>query len=74
MAQINLPNFPEFDVSPRETVATRWDKYVKKLNRLFTAMNIDVDIRKQAMLLHYAGDDVQDIFETLTLQAPYNFA
>lgn len=67
---LHLPNFPEFEIKPNETVATRFDKWVKRLDLLFKAMDVkDVD-RQQAMLLHYAGEEVNDIFETLTLPQP----
>ena len=67
---INLPNFPEFDLQPRETVATRFEKYQKRLNNLFAAMGIEEAPRKKAMLLHYVGEDVCDIFDTLTVPEP----
>jgi len=62
-----LPQFPEFDLHPRETTPARFDRYVQRLERLFTAMAVDDPGRKQAMLLHYAGDNVDDIFQTLVL-------
>ena len=67
---INLPTFPEFDLQPRETVPTRFEKYHKRLNNLFAAMGIEEAPRKKAMLLHYVGEDVCDIFDTLTVPAP----
>ena len=67
---INLPTFPEFDLQPRETVRTRLEKYQKRLNNLFAAMGIEEAPRKKAMLLHYVGVDVCDIFDTLTVPEP----
>ena len=64
---INLPTFPEFDLQPRETVPTRFEKYHKRLNNLFAAMGIEEAPRKKAMLLHYVGENVCDIFDTLTV-------
>ena len=37
---IYLPTFPEFELQPRDTTPTRFEKYVKRLNNMFTAMNI----------------------------------
>jgi transposase InsO family protein len=69
---INLPVFPEFDLVPRETAPVRYNKYVRRLENLFAAMNIDVPARRKAMLLHYAGEQASDVFETLTVPAVDN--
>jgi hypothetical protein len=37
---------------------------------MLLAMNITSAIRKKAMLLHYVGEEVNEIFETLEVQAP----
>ena len=37
----------------------------KKLENLFVAMNIDSNKRKKALLLHFAGDEVFEIHQTL---------
>ena len=65
---VKLPNFPEFDLNPKDTVTTRWDKWVKKLNNLFLAMDIQDPDRKNAILLHYA-EVINDIYDTNT-QSP----
>ena len=67
---INLPTFPEFDFQPRDTVPVRFEKYVKRLNNMFTSMNITRASQKKAMLLHYVGEETCDVFETLTLPEP----
>ena len=55
---VNLPNFPEYDLNPKDTVTSRWDKLVKKLNNLFLAKDPDPE-RKNAILLHYAREQNQ---------------
>ena len=65
---VNLPTFPEFDLQPRDTVSVRFEKYVKRLDNMFTAMNITR--ASQAMLLHYVGEETCDVFETLTVPEP----
>ena len=70
MAAINLPNFPEFELHPRETAPMRFDKYIKRLNNMFEAMNITKDSQQKAMLLHYVGEETCDIFETLSVPEP----
>ena len=67
---INLPTFPEFDLQPRDTVPVRFEKYVKRLDNMFTAMNITRASQKKAMLLHYVGEETCDVFETLTVPEP----
>ena len=41
------------------------EKWLAGLERLFTGMNITIPKRKRALLLHYAGPDVDEIFDTL---------
>ncbi|XP_038060081.1 uncharacterized protein K02A2.6-like [Patiria miniata] len=62
----NLPSFPNFQPHTEpSTVGLRWQKYVKRLENLFVAFNIVDDKQQRALLLHYAGQEVMDIFETL---------
>ena len=67
---VNLPSFPELDLHPRESIPTRFEKYLKRLNNLFDAMEIADPKRKKAMLLHYIGEETCDVFETLTIPDP----
>ena len=47
-----LPPFPSFDYeTDKANVAVRWDKWVKH------------DERKRALLLHYAGEQVHEIYK-----------
>ena len=67
-AALGLPNFQKFDVySDENSVGIRWNKYISKLENLFTGMAIDAKKRKKALLLHYAGDEVFEIYETLNM-------
>ena len=52
---INLPTFSEFELQPRNTAPTRLEKYVRCLKNMFTAMSINQESKKKAMLLHYVG-------------------
>ena len=67
IAAINLPTFYEFELRPRDTTPIRFEKYVKRLNNMFTAMNIIRASQKKAMLLHYVGWEIYYFFETLTI-------
>ena len=62
-----LPPFPPFNVDDDvTTTGQRWDKWTKRFNNFFVAMNITDATRKRALLLHYIGRSAFDIFETLT--------
>ena len=62
----SLPVFPKFVVNGDSTsLGHRWEKYLQKLENLFVGMNIDSKKRRKALLLHYSGDEVFDIYQTL---------
>ena len=63
-----LPVYPLFDISS-SSLGPKWEKYVGRLENLFIAMGTTHADKKKALLLHYAGEDVYNIFETLTLEA-----
>ena len=54
---VALPHFAEFDVHSDGAVDTRWKKWL--------ALAVDDTKRQRALLLHYAGEGVNEIFETL---------
>ena len=59
-----LPPFPSFDwYTDKANAGPRWNKWVERLELLFTGLNIDNDDRKRALLLHYAGEKVYDIYQ-----------
>ncbi len=60
-----IPSFLEFDVEDPSNLAVQWEKYLKRVNNLVTAMNLCDAGRKRALLLHYVGERVNDIFDTL---------
>lgn len=60
----SLPSFPTFDYDVDKTNAgLRWEKYLSRLENLFVGMNLKDESRKRALLLHYVGEDVYDIYE-----------
>ena len=63
MAMPNIPNFPVS--SDPNTASTRWDKWLRRFESAMLGFNIKDDTRKRALLLHFAGDEVEDIFQTL---------
>ena len=64
------PPFPTFEVYGEESsLGIRWTKYISKLENLFVALNVEFRKRKKSLILHYTGDDVFEIYETLNLGA-----
>ena len=63
----SLPSFGKFIVHGEETTAgIRWHKWIAKLQNLLCALDIKTDARKKALLLHYAGDDIFEIYDSMT--------
>ncbi|XP_075533146.1 uncharacterized protein LOC142566175 [Dermacentor variabilis] len=61
-----LPAFPPFDPYTDPTsLAQWWTKWQARFDNFLLAEKIQNAARKRAMLLHYAGDAVHDIFLTL---------
>ena len=62
---LDLPAIPPFSVSETSSLAQRWEKWTKSLDYYIRASGISDQKQKRAILLHLAGPDVQEIFETL---------
>ncbi|KAK3088256.1 hypothetical protein FSP39_016655 [Pinctada imbricata] len=63
----NLPDFPTFDFeSDKSNAGPKWDRWIGRLENLFVAIKINNeegdDARKRALLLHYCGERVYDIY------------
>ena len=63
---IDLPAIQPFSVADTSSLSQRWEKWKKSLDYYLRASGITDQKQKHAILLHLAGPDVQDIFETLT--------
>lgn len=61
-----VPSFPTFDIDKDQASSIRWKKCLQCFENFIVAPDIKDDQRKCAMLLHHAGDSVQDISDTLT--------
>ncbi|XP_065185812.1 uncharacterized protein K02A2.6-like [Sycon ciliatum] len=58
---------PPFDTSgPPSQVALRWTKWVRAFDYYLTGKDITNKKRSKALLLHFAGLEVQDLFEDLS--------
>ncbi|XP_068670524.1 uncharacterized protein [Montipora foliosa] len=62
---ISLPNFSPFKVHLDGNAGPRWKKWLVRFEILTIAIGITDDKQKRALLLHYGGPDVDEIFETL---------
>ena len=62
-----LPTFPAFDLQVGD-LSREWRNYVARFENMLLAMNITNATRKKAMLLHYVGEEVNELFETLEVQ------
>ena len=47
------------------TAGTPWHKWVAKLESLLYALDIQNDARRKALLLHYGGDDIFVIYDSM---------
>lgn len=56
------------------SVSDRWNTWLRKFEMYATASGISDDAQKRALLLHCAGDEVQDIFGTFQVGDTYNEA
>ena len=61
-----LPDFPPFDINLEPTaLGVHWKKWIQRLENLFLAMDVKDTKRQKALLLHYGGSDLSDIYYTL---------
>ncbi len=58
-----LPYFPRFDIDTDQgSLALKWKKWLLRFKTFLPAAGVTNKTRKRAMLLYYAGEQVQDIF------------
>ena len=62
---VSLPTFPAFQVHLDGNVGPRWKKWLARFENLIVGMGIEDEKRKRALLLHYSGPEVDEIFDTL---------
>ena len=61
----SLPPFPSFDITDQVSLGPSWEKWLNRFENFLIALNVNNDARKKALLLHYAGEAVYDIYDTL---------
>ena len=62
---VSLPEFPKFSPILDSNVGPRWSTWESRFEQLLWALDITDDTRRRALLMHYAGPEVNDIFDTL---------
>ena len=62
-----LPPFTSFDITDQVSLGPNWEKWLNRFENFLTALNVSNDVRKKALalLLHYAGEGVCAIYDTL---------
>ena len=60
-----LPQFETFDLHSDGNIGVRFKKWIKRLENLFVAAAIEDVKRQRALLLHFGGQEIYDIYETL---------
>ena len=61
-----MPNLPAFDpYSDPPSLCTRWTKWQRRFEDAMIGFDITSAKRQRALLLHFGGEDLQDVFETL---------
>ena len=56
---------PPFALLPADSVSTRWERWIQRLGNYLIVKDVQNDARQRAMLLHYAGEDVFDLAESV---------
>ena len=62
---LDLPKIPAFSLGETSTISQRWRKWVKAFQYYIAASGISDKKQQRAILLHLAGPEIQDIFDTL---------
>jgi len=64
---LELSGVERFDVHDTPTITPRWRKWRRAFDYFLVAKGVTAAAQKKTLLLHLAGPDVQDIYDTLTL-------
>ena len=57
----------KFSLELSENAGTRWEKWVKRFDNFLVAKNVTITGQKKAMLLHYAGEEVFELSESINI-------
>ena len=65
VANLNLPAFPIFDLTEKDILKKRWNKYLKSFNTLCKAICVTDDSQKLSMLLTRVENEMHEIYENI---------
>lgn len=68
-----LPEFPPFEYNDRTDAGPKLEKWIEQLELLFTGMDINDNGRKWAVLLHYTGERIYDIYNAEQGESPFTY-
>ena len=64
--RIELPPLPPFDpIGDPSSISQRWKSWKKRFETYIIAMNITEAAQKEALFLYQAGQETQEVFETI---------
>ena len=63
---------PAFSPEPAATAASRWGGWLKRFDNFVAAQAITADARKRALLLHFGGEEVFEVSETVETGSTYD--
>ena len=63
-------SMPMFEMEPRDSAALRWSKWLDRVDNYLVATDIDSPTRRRAILLHLIGEDMYDIYKTMSIPKP----
>ena len=68
MASNGLPPLSEFHVyTDSANTGGRWKKWLSRFANVMVAMDVSSRARQRSLPLHFAGEQVYEIFETLSV-------
>ena len=65
-----LRSLAPFTLAPAESVGPRWERWVARFENYLLAANVTAEGRKKGQLLHFAGEDVFEVY--LSFGSPSN--
>ena len=63
---MQMPHFEKFMPNGEGNVGARWKKWTTRFELFLHGMNITSPSRKKSLLIHYAGEEVFNIYDTFT--------
>lgn len=62
MDPMNQSHLPAFDPGETSTVSARWKKWKRSFQIFLDVNNVNIPARKKSYLLHFVGQQVQDVY------------